>query len=136
VDVIEYCGGVVSNNTGLVDNELASSGLTCATATPGQLKDAQEAARERVLACAFLLGSNRARYRKLPEDLENDHTQGTDSYPSTLQQVYTLLVHWKQDPWNVVHLVGGVSDGVAFTNVGNERNRKGQLQLQQQDCTQ
>ena len=37
-----------------------------------------------------------------------------------LQQAYTLLVHWKQDPRNLVHLMGGVNDGVAFANVGTE----------------
>jgi hypothetical protein len=125
VDVIEYCRGVVSKDTGLVDNELISVGLTCTTATQGELQDAEDAARERVLACAFLLGSDRARYGKLLEDLENDHTQGVDNYPSTLQQAYTLLVHWKQDPRNVVRLVGGMSDGVAFTNVGAEGSQGG-----------
>jgi hypothetical protein len=55
-----YCGGIVSNNTGHVDNELTLSGLTHATAIPGELKDAQDMARERVLACAFLLGNDHA----------------------------------------------------------------------------
>jgi hypothetical protein len=55
VDVIEYCGGVVSKDTGLVDNELTLVGLTRTTATQGELQDAEDAARERVLACAFLL---------------------------------------------------------------------------------
>jgi hypothetical protein len=58
IDMIKYCGGVVSNNTGLVDNELASSRLTRARATPGELEAVQDAARERVLACAFLVGSD------------------------------------------------------------------------------
>jgi hypothetical protein len=47
IDMIEYCGGGVNNDTGLVDSELASSGLTHAMATPGQIEDAQDAARER-----------------------------------------------------------------------------------------
>jgi hypothetical protein len=50
-------------------------------ASQGELMDAEEAARERVLACAFLLSSNRARYGKLLKDLENNHTQGMDNYP-------------------------------------------------------
>jgi hypothetical protein len=54
------------------------------------------------------------------EDLENDFIQGTDNYPVTLKQAYSLLVHWKQDPKNIMRIVGGVSDGVAFTNVGSE----------------
>jgi hypothetical protein len=50
IDVIEYCGSIVSNNTGLMDNELTLSRLTHVTATPGELEDAQDGARERVLA--------------------------------------------------------------------------------------
>jgi predicted RNA-binding protein associated with RNAse of E/G family len=46
VDVIEYCGGMVSNDTGLMDNQLTSSGLDHATATPGELEDAQDVARD------------------------------------------------------------------------------------------
>lgn len=117
VKVIKYCRGALSKDTGLVDAELTRAGLTHANAGQGQLQDAENAARERVLACAFLFGSNRTHYGKLLEDLENDYTQGIDNYPPTLQQAYTLLVHWKQDPRNVVHLVGRVNDGVAFTNV-------------------
>jgi hypothetical protein len=118
IDVIEYCGGVVSKDTGLVDSELTLTGLTCANATEGQLQGAKDAAREWVLACAFFLGSNRGCYGKLLEDLKNNFTQGTNNYLPTLQQAYTLLIHWKQDPRNVVHLMGGVNDGVAFANVG------------------
>jgi hypothetical protein len=46
IDVIEYCGGVMSNDTGLVDNELTSRGLTRGTANPRELEDVQDAARE------------------------------------------------------------------------------------------
>jgi hypothetical protein len=48
-----------------------------------------------------------------------------DNYPPMLQQAYTLLVHWKQDPRNLVRLMGGVNDGVAFANVGTEGLRGG-----------
>ena len=75
---------------------------------------------ERILACTFLVGSDRTRYGKLLEDLQNDHTQGTDNYPATLQQAYSLLVHWKQDPCNIVHLIGGINDGDAFMTVSME----------------
>ena len=59
------------------------------------------------------------------EDLENDFTQGRDNYPSTLQQAYTLLVHWKQDPRNVVRLISGINDGVAFATVGTDGEGQG-----------
>jgi hypothetical protein len=94
VEVIEHCGGAVSADTGLVDTELIAAGLTRARATRGQLRDAEHAAKERAVACAFLLGSNPIRFGKLLEDFENNyHTQGRDRYPSTLQHAYSLIVH-------------------------------------------
>jgi hypothetical protein len=71
--------GGSSKDPGLVDAELIAAGLTQANATPDQLRDIEE---ERYysegtgasLECAlFLLGSDR--------NLENDNTQGKDSYP-------------------------------------------------------
>jgi hypothetical protein len=57
-----------------------------------QLSDGKDAVRERVLAWAFLFGSDKNCYRKLLEDLENAYTQGNDTYPTSLQQAYTLLL--------------------------------------------
>jgi hypothetical protein len=65
VEVIEHCGGSVSEDTGLVDAELIiAAGLTRASflATRGQLRNAEHAEKERVLACDFLRGSDRIRY--------------------------------------------------------------------------
>ena len=59
-------------------------------------------------------------YGKLLEDLEKDFMQGRDNYPTSLQQAYSLLVHWKQDPCNIVRLIGGTNDRMAFTNVGSK----------------
>jgi hypothetical protein len=120
VEVIEYCGGVLGTDTALVDSELDAAGTTRATATAVELQDAENAARERVLACAFLVGSDRTRYGKLLEDLENSYTQGSNNYPATLQSAYSLLVHWKQDPRNITRLIGDTTDGVAFANVAAE----------------
>jgi hypothetical protein len=54
------------------------------------------------------------------KDLENDFTQGRDNYPKTLVDAYNLLVHWKQDPRNLMRVLGTSNDGVAFTNVGDD----------------
>jgi Zinc knuckle len=37
-----------------------------------------------------------------------------------LQHAYTLLVYWKQDPKNVVRLIGGIGDGLSFMNLGHQ----------------
>jgi hypothetical protein len=58
--------------------------LNRANASAAELRVAEAAAKEEYLACAFLLGSDRLRYGKLIEDLENDHIQRNDKYPKTL----------------------------------------------------
>jgi hypothetical protein len=56
LEVVEYCGGIICKDTGLVDGEVTCAGLTRDAATPDELSVAEAAARERVLACAFLFG--------------------------------------------------------------------------------
>ena len=46
--------------------------------------------------------------------------QGQDNYWPMVQQAYSLLVHWKQDLKNIIRLIGGVNDSLAFMNVGTE----------------
>ena len=70
------------------------------------------------------MGSDRTRYGKLIEDLENEHTQGVNKYPHTLTTAYSLLVHWKQNPKNLTRMLGSNNDGVAFTMTGDEENEK------------
>jgi hypothetical protein len=60
-------------------------------------------------------------YGKLIEDLENDYTMANDKYPKSMTEAYNLLVYWKQDPRNLMRVLGTSSDGVAFTNVGRDR---------------
>ncbi len=74
-------------------------------------------AREWYLATAFMLGSDRGRYGKLLENLENEFLQGRNSYPRTVTSAFSLLVNYKQDPRNLVLSVGVSNDGVSFANV-------------------
>ena len=80
VEVIEHCGGDLGIDTGLIDATFATANpaVTRDTAAPETLKAAQKYAREQYLACAFLLGSDRKRYGKLLENLENEYTQKND----------------------------------------------------------
>ncbi len=118
VDVIEHNGGSVGNEEGLIRNEIKKSGADMAVA--------KKVVRERYLACAFLLGADRNRYGKLVEDIENAHTQGTNRYPTNLNDAYNLLVHWKQNPQNLLRVLGATADGVAFAQVtGSEREQNG-----------
>jgi hypothetical protein len=78
-------------------------------------------AQEQYLAVAFLLGSDRNRYGKVIEDLENNYTlQGQDNFPKTVTACYSLITNWKQNPRNVMQNAGMESDGVSFANVAAE----------------
>ena len=122
VEVIEHCGGDIGTDEGLIDRRLTNSNppLTRMTATDAQLEAAERYCKEAYLACAFLLGSDRNRYGKLLEDLENDFTQGSDRYPKTVVDAYNLLMYWKQNPRNLVRILGGGNDGIAFANVDDD----------------
>jgi hypothetical protein len=67
----------------------------------------------------FLLGSDRARYGKLIEDLENDFLQGHNNYPTTITAGYNLLTNWKQE--NRYGWRPPSSDAVAFANVNGPK---------------
>jgi hypothetical protein len=130
----EYCGGVISTSkdTGLAAHtsrpDLPARGATtnAPPAPPDQLRDAEGAARERVPAWGFLVGSNRIRYGKLLKTSRMITLRAvTITRLHSLQQAYyssSLVMHWKQDPRNVVLrlMMDGINDGVAFTNVGSE----------------
>jgi hypothetical protein len=80
---------------------------------------AQAYTREQYLACAFLSGSDRKRYGKLLEDLENDYTVKQDNYPRTLVDTYSLLIHWKQKPRDLMRALV-----MAFANVDEEKKER------------
>ena len=105
---------------GLFNAELEAIGVKLDAATNAQLSVAEATAKEWVLTIGLLIGSDHTCYGKLLEDLENVFMQGRDNYPMSLQQAYSLLVHWKQDTCNIVRLIGGTNDRMAFTNVGSK----------------
>jgi hypothetical protein len=98
----------------------ASPPMTRETATELEMAAAEAYTRDKYLACALLAGACRHRYGKLIEDLENDYTMANDKYPKSMTEAYNLLVYWKQYPRNLMRVVGTSSDGVAFTNMGDE----------------
>jgi len=48
------------------------------------------------MAMGFILGSDRVRFGKLIEDLENQHTQGIKSFPQTLLRNLLFSITEKQ----------------------------------------
>ncbi len=134
VEVAEHCGGSLGNHQGLVTKKLEERGLSIVTCSVDEHAEAVTDSREECLACAFLLGSDRKRCGKLIEDLENEHAQRNDKHPKTLVEACNLLIHWKQDPKNLM-IGSSTSDGMAFANVGGEqRPHQDNSQIQCYNC--
>jgi len=119
VEVLETCGGTIGESEIMVQaaaNDIAGETVDINMASDDDKASYAEGARQRYLATAFILGSDRKRYKKLIQGLENDYLQGQDKYPRNLTGAYHLLLHWKHD----LPQSGGRSDGVAFANLGDE----------------
>lgn len=83
---------------------------------------AAEKAKEISLSIAFLAHSDKRRYGKLLEDLENDYTKGTDNYPLNIVKAYQLLSEYKH--WQPMTTVPTIQ-GVAFSQKDNNKKAKG-----------
>ena len=70
VDVIEHCGGTFSYDTKM--RNLVLEGRNIKDSTEKELKAVDKAVRGRVLRVAFILTSDRGRFGKLIEGIEND----------------------------------------------------------------
>ena len=71
----------------------------------------QENAKYMYLACALLCQSDRKRYGRLLEELENDYTKGNSNYPTNLVTAYRMISEYKK--WQPRSSVPE-SDGVVF----------------------
>ena len=65
----------------LVDANLKARGLDRDTVTDAEIEKSKKTAGERQLAMGYILGCDRVRYRKLIEDLKNQHTLGSNRSP-------------------------------------------------------
>ena len=63
------------------------------------------------MAMAFISGSNRIKYGKLIEELENSYLKGNENdYLKTVTDAYNLLLNYKNDPRN--HSSGNTGGGI------------------------
>jgi hypothetical protein len=125
VDVLETCGGTVGESEIMIQaaaEDFADGVVDMEAASDADMASYAEVSRQRYLATAFILGADRKRYRKMIQGLENDYLQGQDKYPRNLTAAYHLLLHWKHD----LPQAGGRSDGVAFTNLGEDEEEAGE----------
>ena len=75
------------------------------------------------LATFFFLGADEHQYGRLIESTENKFIQNVNQYPKT---IINLLNH-KQDPRNLIKMVGRFSDGIAFITATTEKRKETKL---------
>jgi hypothetical protein len=69
--------------------------------------------RGKFLACLFLAGSDRERYKPVVDDLGNDFTLGKPNYPEDVTGMLNLLTNWRGIGGNKTRQVEDLQDGVA-----------------------
>jgi hypothetical protein len=111
VEVATHTGASAGLHAGIVIDIATKKQIDLTPASRDETIATQAAAEERFLETSFLLNSDRSRYGRLIEEIENTYIQGQNRYPLTVTAAYNLLVNWKQDPRNVMQSVGPSNDG-------------------------
>ena len=111
-DILTHIGAGIGDDEAIMKQVLQSQGIDVDDATDAQEEAAETEGIQLNLALAFLMGSDRSRFRRLLEKLENDFTAGNDNYPKTLTDAYNMLLEWKDDPRLLMRMAG--NDGISF----------------------
>mmetsp|Transcript_1857 Transcript_1857/g.2163 ORF Transcript_1857/g.2163 Transcript_1857/m.2163 type:complete len:316 (+) Transcript_1857:405-1352(+) len=89
VEVVEHFGGAVGQSDERI-NEHTDTPLQ-----PEEREQAKMKAKDAHLAMLLISMSDPKRYGQLAADLENEHTRGTDGYPTTVTAAYDMLVNYR-----------------------------------------
>jgi hypothetical protein len=125
VEVATHTGASAGLHAGIVIDIATKKQIDLTPASRDETIATHAAAKERFLATSFLLNSDRSRYGRLIEEIENTYIQGQNRYPPTVTAAYNLLVNWKQDPRNFMQSVGPSNDGVSFATMGDNESTSG-----------
>ena len=121
-DVLNHIGAGIGDDDAIMKQVLRSRGINIEDATDDQEEAAELTGTQWYLALAFLMGSDRNRYGRLLEKLENDFTAGNDNYPKTLTDAYNMLLEWKDDPRLLIQMAG--NDSISFATNMTEPNQE------------
>ena len=106
-----YNGEIYDTAIVAICSEKLYPNIVWANLTDAQQDAASSAANELYLATIFIAQSDRRRYGKLQEELENSFTKGNNDYPDNLVKAYHLMNEYKN--WQPRAAVPEAS-GVAF----------------------
>jgi hypothetical protein len=120
VAVIKHCGGSTWDDVGVEEMILRNEGKTSKVGmTKAEMKALAEDVEQRSLAVAFIRCSDRLRFGKLVEDMENNYLQGNNKYPTTVVAANHLLTNWKHDARLGTRDVNGGE--ISFVNDGDKK---------------
>ena len=111
-----------------IEKELTELSLTWQTATDEQMKTAKATAQDKLLGVAYLMCSDKHRFGKMVEDIDNAYLVGRDEYPKSVNDAYYRICNWSNDQKNFVTM-GSTNDGLSFAqattgvNSGGKKSR-------------
>jgi hypothetical protein len=116
VDVIKSLGGSLADDMHLKDELPEREPRNGYTAE--QLAGARKKIQNKTIAYGILVRSDRSRYGKLIEEIENDFVKGNNDYPETPTEAYNLLVNYRSYNNQKRPINQGGLDHVAFLTEG------------------
>jgi hypothetical protein len=94
--------GAHSDQTEAILEEIAADPDLPTDAKRGE--QAWDLAKDQFLTVMFLVNSDHAHYGSLVQDIENEYTRGSDTYPTTLSAAYDYLVnYWANSKISTTH---------------------------------
>jgi hypothetical protein len=118
VDVIESIGGSFSLDPGMLRYVL--NGKKEEDLDEEALAIAHQEVRDRTLASAFMMTSDRGRFGKFIEGIENDYNEGHNRWPATVADAYHRLTYYSNNPRLGQREVGGEGE-IAFVNADGDK---------------
>jgi Reverse transcriptase (RNA-dependent DNA polymerase) len=116
-----YNGSLHDSAIVSIVSERLHPGIDPTNLTAVQAQAVELGAHDLYLATMFISQSDRRRYGKLSEDLENSFTKGNDDYPSDVVSAFHLINEYKN--WQPRSAVPEAS-GVAFAQKNSKKNNK------------
>jgi hypothetical protein len=115
----ERLGSEIRMHSQRVDAILNDIASNPNNSTGAEMARAKATAKDSYLATCILMNSDRKRFGGLIRDIENEHTRGTNSYPTTLTEAYDYLVNYKGSRLSYNDADEG---GLLFHNDGDNDN--------------
>jgi hypothetical protein len=91
----ERLGSEIGMHSQRVDAILNDIAFNPNNPTGAEMARAKATARDSYLATCFIMNSDQKIFGGLIRDIENEHTHGTNSYPTTLTEAYDYFVNYK-----------------------------------------